>query len=295
MVTFFIANESKNRLKMNSINRNAIIRKIMINEVTAMITINNETIATIPTLHVVKVDLQDNKIPTIFFLHGYTSAKEHNLHVAYLLAEKGFRVFLPDALHHGERETTLKGNKRDFSFWEIVLTSIKELDEMKTILTQREIVDENRIGVIGTSMGAITMYGALTAYDWIKTAVSFMGTAYYETFAKAQLLMIEEKGIQLEPNAKEKVLNQIRPYDLSAQLDKLAGRPLLIWHGKEDQVVPYPFSEKLYHELVASYEHEPEHLQFLAEDKTAHKVTRQAVLRSVEWFEGHLLTSKVSS
>ena len=260
-----------------------------------MITIKNETIAAVPALHVVKADLDHKILPTIFFFHGYTSAKEHNLHVAYLLAEKGFRIVLPDALHHGKREKTLIGEKRDLSFWEIVLTSIKELEQMKTALVKREIIDGNRVGVIGTSMGAITMYGALAAYDWIKTAVSFMGTAYYETFARAQLSMIEEKGMLLEPKLKERVLNQIKPFDLSAQLDKLAGRPLLIWHGKEDRVVPYPFSEKLYQELLASYEFAPEHLQLVAEDRTDHKVTRLAVLRSVEWFEDHLLSTRVSS
>lgn len=257
--------------------------------------IKNETIAAVPTLHVVKADSHEKKLPTIFFFHGYTSAKEHNLHVAYLLAEKGFRVLLPDALHHGEREQQLTGSERDFSFWEIVLTSIKELEQIKMVLERRGVLAENRLGVIGTSMGAITMYGALAKYEWIKTAASFMGTAYYEAFAMAQMTMIEEKGIQVEIKEKELVLNQIRPYDLSTQLDKLAGRPLFIWHGKEDQVVPYPFSEQLYHDLVGGYEYAPEDLQFLTEERTDHKVSRLAVLRSVEWFENHLLSSQVPS
>ncbi|MFC0469361.1 esterase [Halalkalibacter kiskunsagensis] len=261
-----------------------------------MITIKNETIAQIPTLHVVKEEFQYKQvIPIIFFFHGFSSAKEHNLHVAYLLAEKGFRVILPDALHHGEREVLLKGNKRELAFWEIILKSIKELDEMKQELEIRKLINEEKIGVIGTSMGAITMFGALTQYPWIQTAVSFMGTAYYEAFANGLLKVVEEKGLTIEQEMKDEMLRTIKPFDLSSQLDKLSGRPLLIWHGKEDNVVPYPFSEKLYQELEANYEDTPEKLQFLAEEKIGHKVSRRAVLSSVGWFEQHLLSSKVSS
>ncbi|WP_332689349.1 esterase [Halalkalibacter lacteus] len=261
-----------------------------------MITIKNETIAQVPTLHVVKEESRcEQVIPTIFFFHGFTSAKEHNLHVAYLLAEKGFRVILPDALHHGEREDALKGNKRELAFWEIILTSIKELDEMKQELEARELINGEKVGVIGTSMGAITMFGALTQYQWIQTAVSFMGTAYYETFANRLLEVVEQKELTIEQQMKETILRNIKPFDLSAQLDKLGGRPLLIWHGKEDKVVPYPFSENLYQALAANYEDAPENLQFLAEEKIGHKVSRRAVLTSVGWFEQHLLSNKVTS
>ena len=95
-----------------------------------MIIVEKETMVEIPTLHVVEADLKDlSDIPTVFFLHGFTSAKEHNLHVAYLLAEQGIRVILPDALHHGEREDDVSNNEKKLalSFWEIVLTSIGEL------------------------------------------------------------------------------------------------------------------------------------------------------------------------
>lgn len=255
-----------------------------------MILITNESIGGVPSLHVVKGGSEDKELSTIFFFHGYTSAKEHNLHIAYLLAEKGFRVILPDALHHGERQ--YDQNDRDLKFWEIVINSIKELEGMKEELKRRGLIDD-QIGVIGTSMGAITMYGALATYDWIKTAVSFMGTAYYQAFMNAQLSIVENRGLDVE-SMKNHVLSQIKPFDLSEQFDKLDGRPLLIWHGKEDQVVPYPFSEKLYQELESRYQDHPQHLKFLSEERTAHKVSRKAVLSSIEWFERYLSNDEVS-
>ncbi|KHF38437.1 esterase [Halalkalibacter okhensis] len=260
-----------------------------------MITIKNETIAEVPALHVVKDLYQlEQDIPTIFFFHGFTSAKEHNLHVAYLLAEKGFRVILPDAMYHGERYDTSSGVSRDLAFWEIILTSIHELGVMKGELVDRGMINGDKIGAIGTSMGAITMFGALTQYPWIQTAVSFMGTAYYEAFAHGLIHNAENRGLTIEEKMKEEVLRKIKPFDLSTQLDKLEGRPLFIWHGKDDQVVPYSLSEKLYEELLANYEDTPDKLQLLAEEKIGHKVSRSAVLKSVDWFIQHLQT-KVSS
>ena len=51
--------------------------------------------------------LKTKKYLLSIFLHGFTSAKEHNLHYAYNLAKKGIRVLLPDAHLHGVREENL--------------------------------------------------------------------------------------------------------------------------------------------------------------------------------------------
>ncbi len=69
-----------------------------------MIQIENQTVSGIPFLHIVKEENRHRAVPLVIFIHGFRSAKEHNLHIAYLLAEKGFRAVLPEALHHGERE-----------------------------------------------------------------------------------------------------------------------------------------------------------------------------------------------
>jgi len=89
-----------------------------------MVIIQNEKIAGIPVLHVVKAEKQQEKLPLIMFVHGFTSAKEHNLHFGYLLAEAGYRVVLPDAIYHGEREQSLTNEKLQLAFWNIVVQTI---------------------------------------------------------------------------------------------------------------------------------------------------------------------------
>lgn len=245
-----------------------------------MIWIENKKIATVPTLHVIQKELVTKRVPTVFFLHGYGSAKEHNLHVAYLLAEKGFRVILPDALHHGEREQSLKGSERDTSFWEIVLTSISEFEHMVSELQEKGLVTKSQIGMSGTSMGAITMYGALAKYDWLKVAASFMGTAYYESFANDQLHMLHNRGGVISKEEVEEILHHIRPFDLSTQLHMLSDRHLFIWHGEEDDIVPYHYSKQLYDTI----QNNVKSMTFINEKKFGHRVSRYAILQAVHWF-----------
>ncbi|MDP1136551.1 esterase, partial [Klebsiella pneumoniae] len=85
-------------------------------------------LAGVPVLHVVKSEKQDARLPLIFFINGFTSAKEHNLHLGYLLAEAGYRAVLPDALFHGERDEGLIERILQLSFWDIVVRTITEIE-----------------------------------------------------------------------------------------------------------------------------------------------------------------------
>ncbi|RST75215.1 esterase [Siminovitchia acidinfaciens] len=255
-----------------------------------MIEIHSESIKGVPVLHVVKEGSKDEKLPLVFFLHGFTSAKEHNLHFGYLLAEKGFRVILPDAKLHGERSDGRHSEKLIYEFWEIVLQSIRELGCIKEELSRRDLIS-SQIGVVGTSMGGITMFGALTQYDWIKAGVSLMGSPCHEQLAREQIDSLEKAEFTI-PFSKEELEDMyatLRNYDISNQPDLLAERPLLIWHGKKDKVVPFQPTYEFYRKIKPDYEKSPEHLYFLADEHAEHKVTREALLRTVDWFSEFLL------
>ncbi|HLQ71272.1 MAG TPA: esterase, partial [Bacillota bacterium] len=62
-----------------------------------MIGIYKENVKTIPALVVVDSTKTTEALPILTYFHGFTSAKEHNLPLAFLMAEKGFRVILPDS------------------------------------------------------------------------------------------------------------------------------------------------------------------------------------------------------
>lgn len=254
----------------------------------SLIGIEKKRIEKIPSLIVTELDKQEEALPCVVFFHGFTSAKEHNLPIAFLLAEKGFRVILPDSELHGERELETAESKRQLSFWDIVLKNVTELKDIKAYLDQNELLLGERIGVAGTSMGGITTSALLTQYDWIKSAVILMGSPRITTFAKTLVESFKKNGdLPVTDEQVDALYDELKKCDLSLHPEKLKNRPLLFWHGQADSVVPFDHSYTFYDDVKHRY-HNQEDIQFIKEENTGHKVSRDAVLELVTWFERYL-------
>lgn len=251
-----------------------------------MIMVEKIDVEGIPSLHIADDQIASQKLPFVIFIHGFTSAKENNLHYAYLLAEKGIRVLLPEALFHGERHGNIHASELPFHFWDIVINTIEELSVIKEFFEKRNLIDVRRIGLAGTSMGGIVTLGALTKYDWIQSAVSLMGLPSYNLYARYQIEEMEKSGIDLPVTEDEKhaLLEKLKQYDLSLQPEKLMNRPLLFWHGKLDQVVPFSYSYQFYEKI----KNENKQIQFISDQKAGHQVSRNGLLSTIKWFETHL-------
>lgn len=253
-----------------------------------MIAVYPEKINEIPSLVVVNNEKKAEALPMLIYYHGFTSAKEHNLPLAYLLAEKGYRVVLPDSMYHGERETGISALQRKISFWDIVLKNVKELQEIIDFFAEKAQIQQGRIGIAGTSMGGITTAAALTQYPQIKAAAVLMGSPKISDYAKALVHGMKETGnLPVSDLMIEQLYKKLQPYDLSLQTEKLTGRPLLFWHGEIDAVVPYTHARTFYDEVKVTYE-DQNNIQFIKEEKRGHKVSRYAILQTVEWFANKL-------
>lgn len=249
-----------------------------------------ENWGTIPLLHVVPEGKQKEALPTVLFLHGFTSAKEHNLHYAYNLASKGLRVLLPDALLHGKRSKGLDEVQLSLSFWEIVLTSIEEVAYIKKQANEQNLLYGNTIGLAGTSMGGITTLGCLSQYEWIKVAAVMMGAPGYVELAKAQIAQFEKRGFQIPLSTveREKLLHTLTTVDLTKQPEKLSQRPLFFWHGENDSTVPFEPTYSFYQSVKALYVDAPERLVFMQDELAGHAVSRVGMLKSTEWLATYL-------
>ena len=249
-----------------------------------MIAVVQEEIHSIPSLVVVKANQIKKPLPLLLYIHGFTSAKEHNLTIAYLLATEGFRVVLPDCQYHGDRENEISTTERQISFWDIVMQNVGELSIIKGYFEQQGLILNNRIGVAGTSMGGITTAAALTQFPWIKVAAVLMGSPKITTYAKTLVNSFKKMGdLPISEEMVEQLYEQLKKYDLSKQIDTLANRPLLFWHGEHDTVVPFDHSYTFYDEIKNQYEN-LDHIRFIREENRGHKVSRNAILETVKWF-----------
>lgn len=245
----------------------------------------------IPLLHVYKEEHKNDQIPVVVFLHGFTSAKEHNLHYAYQLAEKGLRVLLPDANLHGERHMSLDEVQLSLRFWEIVLTSIEDVKKIRVELLNRNLMtNETKIAVAGTSMGGIETLGCLKVYPWIDVAAVLMGSPSFVQLAKAQMAQYESRGFKLPVTEQERkqLLETLSHFDLTKDPHALNNRPVFFWHGEQDTVVPYEPTHHFYNAIKKTYESNPERFQFQSDKTAGHAVTREGLLNATDFIAENL-------
>ncbi|ATP39113.1 esterase [Solibacillus sp. R5-41] len=249
--------------------------------------VKNEEWKAIPLLHVYDESM-DNETPVVIFLHGFLSAKEHNLHYAYQLVEKGVRVILPDALLHGERTTHLTENEMNLNFWKIVLKSVEEVNTIYQELKFKQLLRRDNIGIAGTSMGGIVTSGCLAIYPWIKTAGICMGTTSFTKLAQHQVDEFKAKGIEFPmSNAQqEATFKMLSHYNLEQRMEHVKQSPIIFWHGQKDSVVPYRMSREFYDQLNEKQEQYPIH--YITEPNAGHAVSRNGILMVTKWLAQHL-------
>lgn len=252
-----------------------------------MVIIKKERIRGIPLLHVVKQQDENAPLPLVIFIHGFESIKERNVQCAYMLAEKGYRVILPEALYHGERAAE---KNIQTEFWKIILTTIHELQLLKDELEAKSLILDGRVGLAGTSMGGFVTLGAMLKYDWVKVGVSLMGNPAYVEFANRQINYMKEHDFPLPLTEQqiEQTFCMLKEYDATYHLDKWICRPLLFWHGMRDEVVPYKPAYQFYEDLRSKYAKENTPLSFILNEKAGHAVPNKGVIDMVEWFAVHL-------
>jgi fermentation-respiration switch protein FrsA (DUF1100 family) len=245
-----------------------------------MKTIEHIIVNSVPILHVVKQRLHRKPLPTVIYYHGFNGEKESSLTIAYKMAEKGLRVILPDAPLHGERNNYAdEPIEHGDTFWEIVLQTIDELDNLKKFLYEKNFVLDDKIGLGGTSMGGMITYAALSKFDWVKTAAVLMGSPYLTKRAENTLSSNFER--------KEELLKEIRPLDISENLNSLNERPLFIWHGEKDAIVPVTDSREFYQTVTNVYA-DKNKIVFIEEKDRIHNISKYSIKKVAEWFYNQL-------
>ncbi len=245
---------------------------------------HQETVDGIEVIHAVPAGRLHQPLPTIFFYHGYTSSKEVYSYFGYALAKAGFRVILPDAAMHGAR---FDGNeqRRLGHFWDILRSNIDELPGLKDHYMRLGLVERERIGICGASLGGMTALVAMARYPWLNVVADFMGAGDYVALSKTLFPPVATASSGRQTECAPPVA-PLAEYEVFHQLDKLANRPLLIWHGEADPLVPMEQSSRLYGALASR--DGPHLATLLTEPGIGHKITVSALAAGVDFFQTHL-------
>lgn len=100
--------------------------------------------------------------PVIFLCHGYKSNRSELLTLASTFQENGYNLFVSDFRAHGTNPAglTTLGTKET-----------QDLNAAIQMITERQDVDQNRVGVWGVTLGAYVALSAATTNEKIKVLV----------------------------------------------------------------------------------------------------------------------------
>lgn len=246
-----------------------------------MISIITKEINDLPILEICDSEKLGEELPLVFFYHGWTGCKERVLTQGYEIAKKGFRVILPDALYHGDRqEGDVKGHVLEF--WKIVLNSVKEFPTLVDYYRENVGIKDGFVGVSGLSMGGITTNALMTTHPWINAGVCLMGSPKPVKFAKKLVADAATQVKGMPDTEVDKQISALEPFDLSLNLEKLASRPLHFWHGTADKMVPYQDTVDFYRENIGkSY---TENVTLTTTENAGHKVSQETTLEMANKF-----------
>lgn len=126
--------------------------------------------------------IREEKGPVIFY-HGWSSNALAQMSRAALLAVNGYTVYLPEALHHGERDPLEDYYVvEDYPvFWNTIFNNIEEYKSLYEFITAKEKMAPF---IMGHSMGGMTVLGIACKYpDKVRGVVSFNGSGDWGAYS----------------------------------------------------------------------------------------------------------------
>lgn len=240
-----------------------------------MIEIETRRLGNHEILHALPAGKHAQPLPVVVFYHGFTSSKLVYSYFAVALAQAGFRVVMPDAPDHGAR---FMGNEqaRLGQFWHILHGSLTEFAGLRDALYEAGLVAENRLAVAGASMGGMTALGIMTHHPEVRSVACLMGSGYFTSLAKTLF----------PPQDLAEITARLEEWEVTRALPRLADRPLLLWHGDADDVVPPDGTFRLQQALKK--EGLDGNLTCLWESGVRHRITPAALDATVAFFRQHL-------
>ncbi len=236
----------------------------------------------IPTLLIKPKDaMPASGLPAVLIQHGYGAEKADLLPLASLLVSHGFIALLPDAWGHGERFPASGPNwmtqiSADF-FIEVVRNTVDDMRDALTWLAEVPGARADQLIAGGFSMGAIAALIVGSEDERISGLIAASGASMPD------LLPVRLFG-SAPPNEASEAW--ALAHDAATNIGRLAPKPLLIQHGRADDMVPVSGALRLYEAAQPHYAEHPDNLKLMLYPHT-HLVSEQQIRDAVGWSAAH--------
>lgn len=224
-----------------------------------------------------KGEASASDLPAVLIQHGYGAEKSDLLPLASLLVSHGFIALLPDAWGHGERFPASGPNwmtqiTADY-FIEVVRNTVDDMRDALSWLAEAPDTRADQLIVGGFSMGAIASLVLGSEDERASGLIAASGSPLPD------LLPVRLFGSAPPSEASEA---WALAHDAAANIGRLAPKPLLIQHGRADDMVPVAGALRLYEAAQPHYAEHPDNLKLMLYPHT-HLVSEQQMRDAVEW------------
>ena len=235
-------------------------------------------ISDIPCIEISPPEFKGN----IIFYHGWSSRKENQVFRGKILASHGYRVILPDAPYHGQR------NKLDFNSGngEDLLANYFFETLISSILESKKLIDyigrDKPIITAGHSMGGFIAAGVFTDNQEISRMININGSS---AWLKTRDLWLDE--IDFNQPIKDKLVidnvsYSLKDYDPYYNLDKINDRPILLLHGDADSSVSIEAQKEYYQAAMETYE-DRERISLVSYENLNHYIIDKMLAEIINW------------
>jgi len=233
----------------------------------------------------------ESRKPLVICQHGFGGNKEGMLGTILRLANEGFVAAAMDAVNHGERsDPNLLANlgKDPSLMFQMLIGTAEDVRTMIDYLGEVLGADQQKSGMMGVSMGAITTLLAATMEDQLKAAVSVVGGANFETLVRKSSL--ERIGLPVGQLTQfvESAGELIKRYDPIYNVKRFRSVPLLLLNGEIDDLIPLECAQSLYEALKPQYQATPDRLKMKVYPGVGHEYTHEMEDEAVDWLKRYL-------
>lgn len=190
--------------------------------------------------------------PTIFLMHWLQSDKSLADAFAPQMTMYGYAMFAIDGVFKGERKVPgreILEYDPKASLANITQQVIDIRRGADYLATRSDVVDMNRLGYFGISMGSLTGAPATAVEPRFKVVVLADGAADFSVvFKKSELPEFKEivEKIQSLGYTLEQAFDILQPVDPLFYVSHISPRPLLLINGKYDEIFPKETMEALH-------------------------------------------------
>lgn len=231
----------------------------------------------------------NSKKPLVILSHGFTQSKYTYSTNGYLkeLAELGYYAVAIDNRLHGDRPGP--------DFHEAVLNSSGEIDLLALRIAMKETaddvkmliddlsileeVDEERIAMIGVSMGGFITYRAIVTDDRIKVGIPIISSPFWDDIPG---------DVIVRANSEAELSALYEEYQPSKYMNLFYPTALLIQVGEMDQHYNLSKVKKFYEDLASYYLDAPDMIKLIVYPDTKHEFKHAMWEQALQWLKSFL-------